>query len=692
MATSEKQSESLKKENKKEKTKFTIQSDVKGRLKKIREGLVYSKRAVFVRELVQNSFRSFNEMKDEIRTERNKIWITIDGEEFTIRDNAKGCADHEELLTLDRSGFGIGFGEGFTSIYMVADEFRTETAGYDKKGNPFSWSAYLNIQQALDNPKATAEDLNAEIVKDEEGLEKGFFVYLKGTRIEEYYYEIIEEIKELCTYIPDIDIYLNGNMIEKENLFDTIENGPYTIIDVNNKDNRLYEGKITLTHSYFQTGIKVYFEHRFVQELHINGAKGIIQLKEKAVNLRSPDRTEIIHDKKRKRLLNRLEAEVKSLLKRLVANGKREEIDNYAKIIQEYLSVKEYINYLEIDSSVLSEEIEKELKQIDKMEYQPLEKKNAAEFYEMIDHYNHSIGQNQGNMDKSGEYEQNEILEQVQVAASVFEKAVGMENYQSSYAEEQMEIVEHQMEESPKESSVDTVRRIQDRNFSSAMGVKPAELIKKEQLQGMNIKDIKKKKNIVWCSKDEEEKYKSFITEFEYKNVFTFVSPHVLYDNALRHLGIPHVSEYDNCLVEDYLVTRTGAKTKKEERATELLSRLEKFLSISETFFISDIQCKRRVELNGKKIFQEKVSVGGYEQYGYIHLNRKSLYFGKISGADIGKKKNGIHDVKFYITNARLISHELAHKLFDTKDNTKEHFEREGDICEKILNWVAENS
>ena len=40
----------------------------------------------------------------------------------------------------------------------------------------------------------------------------------------------------------------------------------------------------------------------------------------------------------------------------------------------------------------------------------------------------------------------------------------------------------------------------------------------------------------------------------------------------------------------------------------------------------------------------------------------------------------GVHELKALMANLKTISHELAHLMYDTEDNTKYHFEMEDKI------------
>ena len=87
-----------------------ITSDIAGRLKKIRSGVVYSSVTSVISELLQNCQRAKAE----------NIFCEFQYDTLTITDDGVGCKDSDDLFTLDKSAWETtseGFGEGFTCVY-----------------------------------------------------------------------------------------------------------------------------------------------------------------------------------------------------------------------------------------------------------------------------------------------------------------------------------------------------------------------------------------------------------------------------------------------------------------------------------------------------------------------------------------------------------------------------------------------
>ena len=92
-----------------------LTSNIANRVKKIREGVVYTERTAFVAELIQNAQRA----------KAKNIWVDVSDGYFSIKDDGEGCADPGNVFTLDLSGWGQDvhspFGEGFSSVFVVAN-------------------------------------------------------------------------------------------------------------------------------------------------------------------------------------------------------------------------------------------------------------------------------------------------------------------------------------------------------------------------------------------------------------------------------------------------------------------------------------------------------------------------------------------------------------------------------------------
>ncbi|MCU7667744.1 hypothetical protein [Bacillus thuringiensis] len=659
--------------------KLKVTSDVKNRLRKVRDGIVYNDIYSVIDEVV---------VQNPKRAGATKVFVTIHDDTIIISDNGKGCPVPEVLFTLDFSGFGHGFGEGFTSIYMIADWFEVRTLG---------WKGSLNIKEVLDENKG---DLDVAISESTD-YKNGFELELKGNRINDFRYDLMDYIKDAASIIPDMDFYVNGILVEKNDIFDIIEVSSYT----RTFNNKKYEGRMSLTDSYDST-IKIYFEHRFVTEVSFDGLSGSILLKPKAVNLRTPDRRGIIYDSKERELRKQLTKDVKTLIKDMIKSGNSEELKEFAKIINYHMGVDEYIQYLMIESSSILNQYETR----EKSQKENSDSSHAVQLVEMMDTMNEIAGTGANIQITKEEIEslssantisgpaQNISLHtdssQTTDAAQNVPAAVAVMEKEDNGHEPTVESEEgtNQVVMNTEEKR-DTKRIKEDKKMTSYVGNKPNKksIIQKDDMDKISIKNIKSKKNVIWVEKDKADEYTSLISKYEYYGVYTFVSPHVLYDNALEHLEIPHVSSLEETAIKkDYKVTKIGSRTKKEERVMELLGFIEKTLGMGETFNISSIECKMTVQLRGTKIYREKLHVHGYAQGNQIHLNRKDLNFGGISSAQLGKNSLSIHDVKFILGNLDTIAHESAHNVFGTEDNTKKHFEKQIEIQNIISKAIME--
>ncbi|GAB6439848.1 hypothetical protein CON36_32930 [Bacillus cereus] len=664
--------------------KLKVTSNVKNRLRKVRDGIVYNDIYSVIDEVV---------VQNPKRAGATTVFVTIHDDTIIISDNGKGCPVPEVLFTLDFSGFGHGFGEGFTSIYMIADWFEVRTLG---------WKGSLNIKEVLDENKGELD----VAISESTDYKNGFELELKGNRISDFRYDLMDYIENAASIIPDMDFYINGILVEKKDIFDIVEASSYT----RTFNNKKYEGRVSLTDSYDST-IKIYFEHRYVTEVSFDGLSGSILLKPNAVNLRTPDRRGIIYDSKERELRRQLTKDVKTLIKDMIKIGNSEEMKNFAKIINYHMNVDEYIQYLMIESkSILNqyETREKTQKENDEMACHS-DSSHVVQLVEMMDTMNGITAgetiqitkeeiENASSMNVTPEPVQNISSEtsssQATYAAQHAPAAVAVMEKEDNESEPTVESEEgtNQVVVNTEEKR-DTKRLKEDKRMTSYVGNKPnkTSIIQKDDMNKISIKNIKSKKNVIWVEKDKADDYASLISKYEYYGVYTFVSPHVLYDNALEHLGIPHVSSLEETAIKkDYKVTKIGARTKKEERVMELLGFIEKTLGMGETFNISSIECKMIVQLRGTKIYREKLHVHGYAQGNQIHLNRKDLNFGGISSTQLGKNSLSIHDVKFILGNLDTIAHESAHNVFGTEDNTKQHFEKQIEIQNIISKAIME--
>lgn len=591
----EEEAKNMKKRGKMMKTlsKISIESDAWSRLKTIRSGVVYDSALTFVYELIQNCQRAG----------ATEVEMKVEDDYFGIYDNGRGCKNPKDLFTMDYSGFGVGYGIGFTSVYPIADRVYVRT---------LDWSAGIDIERAIEE-----KDLSLEIA--ESPFVRGFELVIRGEKIRALSESIKEKIEEAASIIPDMDIYLNGRPIEKVDLFEEPEGTPYHL----KASNRIYEGRLVLASNPYESNfLDVYYEHRHVCKIYVEGLSGNILIHDGKVKLKAPDRKSIIYDERRERLMEQIQKDAEELCKMVVRSSEDEDKKKYADTIDRYLGVENYIRYLMMDDN---------------------EFKNQ---YEMRD----EAARNEEKTEEGSEEQ---------------------EESQESYA-----------------FDPDNSRMEPDQHFQSYVSAPWG--TEEEKNQQITISNIRKKRNVVWVEKEEAEHYEEQIAKYAYYGIYTFKSPHILYDRALTYLDIPHIQDVEARAIEkDYKVVNTGARSNRERRIMQLLQFIERKLGIGEAFYLSDIDCRMTVRLRESKLYQEKLDVEGYEQGGRIHLNRKSLDYGNITSSDWKRSAIGINDIKFVLSNLVLLAHEISH-LYGTKDNTVAHYLKQDEIQKKIGQFFQE--
>lgn len=296
-----------------------ITSDVANRLKKIRSGVVYSSITSVISELLQNCQRAKAE----------NIGCQLKDGSLIITDDGTGCKTPEDLFTLDKSVWDTtteGFGEGFTSVYTVADYLKVET---------LDWQVEMFIDKMINEGelKYITED-NSEYVK-------GFNIMIAGQKLKEHEDELLQFLKHSASLLP-MSVFVNGKYIQKTNLANIdSETGMIKTFETKNYTAHL-------TPACWSSKIVTYYENREVCEEWVTGIAGNVILNKNAVNLKAPDRRSIVRDKKYTNFIESIKKDAKRLYKNFIQEADNTTIDRYAYPISQLLKVTEYEDLLHI--------------------------------------------------------------------------------------------------------------------------------------------------------------------------------------------------------------------------------------------------------------------------------------------------------------------------------------------------------
>lgn len=300
-----------------------ITSDVTSRLAKIRSGVVYNSITSVISELLQNSQRA----------KAKTIQCTIRDNVLTIIDDGVGCQDPNDLFTIDKSVWEStdeGFGEGFTSVYTVADVIIVRSR---------KWSVQMNIAKMIEERNLSYEP------RIEDNDLKGFEIIILGDKIDKNRAELESFLKYSASLLP-MDVYVNGELISKKDL---------SAIHGSTDFNKTYENKLYTAHltpTQWNGGAMTYYESREVCKEWLTGVTGNIILKPHAVNLIAPDRKAIVCDDKYSAFTTQLEKDIKKMYREFITLADNSLINQFSYPIACILDIKEYEDLLEIDESM----------------------------------------------------------------------------------------------------------------------------------------------------------------------------------------------------------------------------------------------------------------------------------------------------------------------------------------------------
>lgn len=587
-----------------------IKSNTKNKVKKMLEGKIFDNPMIFITELLQNSYRA----------KAKNIRISINEDVIEFEDDGVGLKNPENLLTLDTSEWDStseGFGIGFWSVLGVPNIESVEILSKNHR-------IYLDVEKLN-------EDLDVLVEKTEDYFD-GFKVILKSNYFMTWEYSIIEEIQKEGRFIP-IDIFINDEPLKQEDLFHKVS-GEYTKVF----NNRLFTAKLSVSE---KSGAfpEIYYEYRLVKKCyHFQYVSGVIHLKPGAVQLKEPDRKSIIYNDDfysfRKKVLECIHTLYKDFIKDISEDI--EKVDKYSDVIKNYLTTKDFENFLYIDKDV----IKVDLSSMGNNE-------NKEELVEDKDNFN----------------ENDEMpIEEEPINSS---KSIDLSNFE-----------------------------VNDNKDIHIIQNKTGGIIKEEKnASKMKLKDfIKKNQLSLWVNSNEIDKYSDFIGLAKYYGIEVLVSKNSLFENFFISKSIPHIRELEDCMTSEYKITNNNPKTKKEESFLMMLEPIRKEYNLpANTFKIGDIYNKVTININKKQkvnILKNKINeinIYGVTNGCSIVFDRRAMNLKKFNiSLDKDNPIIGKNEMKCLLYNISTIAHELAHLLYKTTDNTDYHFKMEQKLISEI--------
>lgn len=651
-----------------------IESNTKGIFERMRDGVIFDSPTTFITEFFQNSQRA----------NAKNIFITLSENLLIIEDDGCGLKNPKHLLTFNESSWkstNEGFGLGFWSALAIPDLKTIEINS--KKHN-----ILIDIEKA-------SENLEVDVFKNEESY-NGFKVSLYSQYFLEHEYEICEKIKEEGKIIP-INIFLNGEMITKRDIFSSIY-GPYK----KSYNTKYFKAVLSINDSNYSSP-ELYYEYRYVTKLYeIDFVGGVIEIKKGALDLKAPDRKAYIYNSKLDKFVTEINKCIKDLYKSFISEPEFiNELHLYENGIINHLSPNEYEKVLLVDS-------------IKKTKSIIIEKQDIFQqsFDETIKTLNSLTNNGEWTVKKSESKEEPDIIdisniERIDISTLSEEDVIKTDNIcigETTLVKIKKEVLNESVDKEKDEQNhhinnaqlnSDTYKEVaieEDRSCESI-----CYLTKKHIPKKYTIKDlIKSNKSLVWVEARDVSYYSDAIAMAEYNNLTVFIAENKLFERYLKQANIPHIGNIESATIEKRDFKNLNPKSKKEECFLRILNKICSLYKLDNNIFkIGDIVSNTKIIYNDKilldktlKNTSKKIEIYATCTERDIILDRKALDLKSFNISIDRAEKLGKHELMALMYNLNTIAHELAHFLYKTVDNTKEHTRCEQLITEEILNML----
>lgn len=643
-----------------------ITSNVIGKLKKIKDGISFSDNLVVVTEIIQNSQRA----------KAKNVHISLKGDTLTFKDDGCGCKKPENILTLDYSEWDStdeGFGIGLWSWLAVPEVKSVEIMSHN-------WKASISTEELFveGNPRASISKLDGKMKGFKVSIKSSFF--LDELNASELKRRVFADIK---TQI--LDGYFNEEPIPKIDLHAGVESVFTKYFSTN----------------YFQATLGVdkysypslYYENREVRKLYsADYVSGVVEMRKNALILQEPDRKNYVFNEKSRKFEERLAEAKKELYLDFIKEASESDINNFAETIDRILDVTDYERLILADEDIL-ETVE---------ETRNLNFTNKSHSIDRLNQFIDNTNLNNKSFVSEGNLTEDDVLEIQQLLNKVNED----DKTKWVSSDVSMDIEDCDISADSIEDYV--ILNIGGKTYKKINIEKDLEIFsdEDEEITTKNILSVrsrpeKEKKSLsqmvkstsrkVWVRASESEKYKDLISKAEYYKVKVFMAKNILEERVFEHNNISYITEIDSGIQKKNFRKDVCLKTNKERYFIELLQPILEYYNLPmDTFkigylkmyietILDDVVINREIIENKK----DRIRIWGVTDGNYITLDRRAIGLHRFN---LTEGNIGINEIKALMANLKTISHELAHLIYETEDNTKYHFQMEDRIYEEIVN------
>lgn len=640
-----------------------IRVNVINEMTKLRKS-TYSDRLTWIDEVIQNCQRS----------NATHIDVQVDYDSIIISDNGCGCTDPHVLFDKSSSGWSDEvttaenpFGEGFFSTMMAANTIEVKSVGFN---------AVFDVKKMFETNNVDAVTVTPN------RKQSGFTLILSDLLQNVCYYDVIDRFKKVGRYIKSPTITLNGEHIPYEGL-EPKDNNPF----IHKFNTPLFRGWIVpdtwsdARHCWSEEiKVKCFAFSRLIKDSDkFGGVRGVVSFKENAVTLRSPDRKDFVYDDLYETALDSFYEEIKKMYLKLIKFGSDDDISHYESYIKKYVDMADYRKHIRFH--IMEEKKEQqELIQV-KAALDMSEPADNTDIADTDDSTNTFIDDDFDTAEDNADKQASDTAKTDPFTTDIKDSPIT--NIPTATVAKKMDF--------------EMTTQLSNNSKLAAKPAPAAAPAKQKSRTPVRIsaqtgESIDTLTHGFYLKEHEQKEYKENIEIAQHYHI-----PIILLRNALEEAIVlddskfSHISEMEDMISLNAEYKNTEPQTEQEERAVKLLSRMARAMNLPEDMFIiADTQFQKVLTVSdGSTHVIENIDVIATACNEKIYINRNHMTAYKDLNSDSSVLTPA--DIKFLLVNAETLAHEMAHAVYHTTDNTKEHAEKTIQIMNQMIHLIYGN-
>ena len=671
----------------------------------------YEKKFAFVREALQNVDRSTEEEGHNLYPDVN---ITINNDSFTIYDDAGGITKDKlsNLFDFGVSGWEGGavkenpFGQGFLSFVILFD--RVEVLSNNVH-------AVFDLEDILQRRAKKVFSLNEayeyETTRSFDAFGRGEFTAI-CTKPTEFWdeFEAYEMAVESGKTLAFKSLTINGENIKLQS-FDA----PYGAIDISkysSSGEKVIDGWIQPSGDTSEYPFFYHFRKPVGHFFGLPGISGKVNILDNRYGDTIENRDRWQQSTKGRGIIltkNHIVEEAKKFALDIVKHGDDEAVKTYEEFIDHYLDYNQYkylINFALIGGNTvkaISDNIKEENPDISEETFIEEVKERMSSKSRLIESAEKTI---------RSESEIAEDYNRKEAEIEARRKEIQEEKFEADHVEE--EILDEESEALEEEISDLEKQERKERQ---------REKERQKRLEEGDVRLTDVNKITFWVESEYVPTFLEQIKEAEYhgyqiaiaynhiqKRVFDNESVGGDYKSKKMFL---HISNFIYTYSNSVKMKSIGPKTKEEARIewviNTFINSVPEFEDVD--FHIADYDFIKTMRIPGTDIEETKETRAiAYAEGKDVYMMREIGYGNTVAGEVQGfygakslkpylkynnfpleNKTIGWGDIALFLRVVNLISHEMAHSIYGTTDNTQEHFEAMGKIIAKFNAVITEH-